>query len=35
MAAGMGGAMTIFDYVALGVLIVSLLWAVIALPDKQ
>jgi hypothetical protein len=35
MAAGMGDAMTILDYVALGVLIVLLLWAVIALPGKQ
>jgi hypothetical protein len=31
----MGGAMTTLDYVALGVLIVLLLWAVIALQDKQ
>jgi hypothetical protein len=35
MAAGMGGAMTTLDYVALAALIVLLLWAVIALPDKQ
>jgi hypothetical protein len=35
MAAVMGGAMTTLDYVALGVLIVLLLWAVIALQDKQ
>jgi hypothetical protein len=35
MAAGMGAAMTTLDYVALSVLIVLLLWAVIALQDKQ
>jgi hypothetical protein len=35
MAAGMGGVMTTLDYVALAALIVLLLWAVIALPDKQ
>jgi hypothetical protein len=35
MAAGIGGAMTTLDYIALGVLIVLLLWAVIALQDKQ
>jgi hypothetical protein len=29
------GAMTTLDYVVLGVLIVLLLWAVIALQDKQ
>jgi hypothetical protein len=35
MAAGIGGAMTILDYLALGVLIVLLLWAMIALQGKQ
>jgi hypothetical protein len=31
----MGDAVTTLDYVALGVLIVLLLWAAIALQDKQ
>jgi hypothetical protein len=35
MAAGMGGAMTTLDYVALGVLIALLLWVAIALQGKQ